>query len=231
MDGFAFHPYEDNSSVAPVSGTHPNTTTIALADYDKLVALLGAAFGDYTMPIWYDEFGVETQIPVAKQSFYINDGAGGDEAGRRGDAGGVLPAGGAARVLPAERSRALPLPRVRRDATSTGWQSGLYYADDTPKTSLDAVRLAMERVAPRRRRALRRRSAAHRPSEGRAARRGPHAHVRPRLLVRRPAVPAAGPAARHEARPRDRGQADDAAVASPEDEGRRTGCGSRRSRR
>ena len=26
MDGFAFHPYEDNSSVAPVSGTHPNTT-------------------------------------------------------------------------------------------------------------------------------------------------------------------------------------------------------------
>jgi hypothetical protein len=26
----------------------------------------------------------------------------------------------------------------------TGWQSGVYYSDDTPKTSLDAVRLAME---------------------------------------------------------------------------------------
>src|SRR5205814_895501 len=38
MDGFAFHPYEDNSSIAQVDGTHPNSTTIALADYDKLVA-------------------------------------------------------------------------------------------------------------------------------------------------------------------------------------------------
>src|SRR5439155_8777106 len=26
MDGFAFHPYEDNSSIAPVDGTHPNST-------------------------------------------------------------------------------------------------------------------------------------------------------------------------------------------------------------
>jgi hypothetical protein len=46
MDGFAFHPYEDNSSIAPADGTHPNSTTIALADYDKLVALLGGSFGD-----------------------------------------------------------------------------------------------------------------------------------------------------------------------------------------
>src|SRR5581483_2049113 len=55
MDGFAFHPYEDNSSVAPVDGRHPNSTTIALADYDKLFASLGEAFGDYELPIWYDE--------------------------------------------------------------------------------------------------------------------------------------------------------------------------------
>jgi hypothetical protein len=32
MDAFDLHPYEDNSSVAPVDGTHPNSTTIALAD-------------------------------------------------------------------------------------------------------------------------------------------------------------------------------------------------------
>ena len=70
MDGFAFHPYEDNSSIAPVDGTHPNSTTISLADYDKLVALLGEAFGDYALPIWYDEFGVESQIPAAKQALY-----------------------------------------------------------------------------------------------------------------------------------------------------------------
>src|SRR5438105_5023121 len=75
MDAFAFHPYEDNSSVAPLAGTHPNTTTIALADYDKLVALLGEAFDGTaqrgsTLPIVYDEFGVESRIPSAKASLY-----------------------------------------------------------------------------------------------------------------------------------------------------------------
>jgi hypothetical protein len=143
MDGFAFHPYEDNSSVAPVSGVHPNTTTIALADYDKLVALLGAAFGDYTMPIWYDEFGVETQIPVAKQSFYVNE-----------EPATTKPVDEATQAAYYRQAVQLAFcqPNVRglflfhafdeRDLTA--WQSGLYYADDTPKTSLDAVRLAME---------------------------------------------------------------------------------------
>src|SRR5207244_6374642 len=43
MDAFAFHPYEDNSSVAPLVGTPPNSTTIALPDYARLVGLLGEA--------------------------------------------------------------------------------------------------------------------------------------------------------------------------------------------
>ena len=38
-----FHPYLDNSSLPP-SFTHPRSTTISLADYGKLVALLGKAF-------------------------------------------------------------------------------------------------------------------------------------------------------------------------------------------
>src|SRR5204862_8198413 len=75
MDAFAFHPYEDNSSVAPISGLHPKSTSIAIGDYDKLVALLGKAFDGTaqpgsTLPIYYDEFGVETQIPAAKAVFY-----------------------------------------------------------------------------------------------------------------------------------------------------------------
>jgi hypothetical protein len=75
MDALAVHPYEDNSSVAPVDGRHPNSTTIAVADYDKLVALLGTAFDGTaqrgsTLPIYYDEFGVESQIPPAKASLY-----------------------------------------------------------------------------------------------------------------------------------------------------------------
>lgn len=143
MDGFAFHPYEDNSSAAPISGTHPNTTTIALADYGKLVALLGAAFGDYTLPIWYDEFGVESQIPVAKQSFYINE-----------EVAATKPVDEATQAAYYRQAIQLAFcqPNVRGlflfhafdERDMTGWQSGVYYADDTPKTSLPAVRLAME---------------------------------------------------------------------------------------
>ena len=141
MDGFAFHPYEDNSSIAPVGGTHPNTTTIALADYDKLVALLGAAFGDYTLPIWYDEFGVESQIPPAKQSLYTNA----EPAATK-----PVPEATQAAYYRQAVQLAFCQPNVRGlflfhafDETDlTGWQSGLYYADDTPKSSLAAVGLA-----------------------------------------------------------------------------------------
>jgi hypothetical protein len=144
MDGFAFHPYEDNSSIAPADGTHPNSTTIALADYPKLVASLGDAFPDgYSMPIWYDEFGVESQIPAAKQDLYT----------------AVEPA--TTKPVPeatqaAYYRQAVQLvfcqPNVRGlflfhsvdEKDLTAWQSGVYYADDTPKSSLPAVKLALE---------------------------------------------------------------------------------------
>jgi hypothetical protein len=143
MDGFAFHPYEDNSSVAPVLGTHPNTTTIALADYDKLVELLGEAFGDFSMPIWYDEFGVESQIPPAKQSLYVNA----EPATTK-----PVPEATQAAYYKQAVQLAFCQPNVRGlflfhaidEKDLTGWQSGLYYADDTPKSSLPAVRLALE---------------------------------------------------------------------------------------
>jgi hypothetical protein len=143
MDGFAFHPYEDNSSVAPVTGTHLNSTTIALADYPKLVASLGEAFDDYTMPIWYDEFGVESQIPASKASLYT----------------GTEPAT-TKPVEPATQAQyytqaiqlAFCQPNVQGlflfhsvDETAlSGWQSGLYYADDTPKPSLKPVAASID---------------------------------------------------------------------------------------
>src|SRR5256714_12048392 len=70
MDAFAFHPYGDNSSQPP-SFQHPSSTSIGLGDYDKLVALLGGAFDGTgqlgsTLPIVYDEYGVETQVPAGQ---------------------------------------------------------------------------------------------------------------------------------------------------------------------
>jgi hypothetical protein len=148
MDGFAFHPYEDTSSIAPVSGTHPNTTTIALADYDKLVATLGQAFDGTaqpgsTLPIWYDEFGVESQIPPAKASLYT---------GTEPTTTKPVDEATQAEYYRQAVELAFCQPNVRAlflfhafDETSLpGWQSGVYYADDTAKASLAPVRLALE---------------------------------------------------------------------------------------
>ncbi len=147
MDGFAFHPYEDNSSIAPISGTHPNTTTIAIADYDKLVALLGEAFdgtaqAGSTLPIYYDEFGVETQIPPAKQHLYT-----GTEPATTKPVDDATQAEyyrqAIALAFCQQNVRDIFLFHAFDEPALAGWQSGVYYADDTPKTSLAAVRAAM----------------------------------------------------------------------------------------
>jgi len=143
MDGFAFHPYEDNSSVAPITGTHLNSTTIALVDYPKLVASLGEAFNDYTMPIWYDEFGVESQIPADKAALYT---------GTEPTTTKPVPPATQAQYYTQAIQLVFCQPNVQGlflfhsvDETAlSGWQSGLYYADDTPKPSLKAVAAAMD---------------------------------------------------------------------------------------
>jgi hypothetical protein len=148
MDALAIHPYEDNSSIPPVDGTHPRTTTIAIADYDKLVALLGEAFDGTaqpgaTLPIWYDEFGVESQIPPEKQSLYT----GTEPATTK-----PVPEPTQADYYRQAVELAFCQPTVRglflfHDVDERGlpaWQSGVYYADRTPKASLAGVRSALE---------------------------------------------------------------------------------------
>src|SRR5205085_7843308 len=54
---------------------HPYSTAIGLGDYAKLVSLLTQAFDGTaqrgsTLPILYDEYGVETQVPPAKAPLY-----------------------------------------------------------------------------------------------------------------------------------------------------------------
>jgi hypothetical protein len=146
MDGFAFHPYEDNSSVAPLVGTHPNSTTIALADYDKLVASLGEAFPEgYSMPIWYDEFGVESQIPPANQALYTSvEPATTKPVPEATQAAYYRQAVQLAYCQPNVRGLFLFHSVDEKDLTA--WQSGVYYADGTPKSSLPAVKLALEQA-------------------------------------------------------------------------------------
>jgi len=144
MDGFDMHPYEDNSGVDPIAGTHPNTTTISVADYDKLVTALGDAFGNYAMPIWYDEFGVESQIPAKWASHYTGtEPASAKSVAETTQATYYREAIQLAFCQP--NVRALMLFHAVDEPQLGAWQSGLYYANSgDAKTSLAPARLAIQ---------------------------------------------------------------------------------------
>lgn len=145
MDGFTFHAYMLSSDEPPTL-THPNSTALTIGDYDKLVQLLGQAFDGTAqkgsdLPIVYDEFGVESTIPPEKESLYTGK-----------EPQTIHPVDEATQA--AYYVQALQLafcqPNVRAflvfslldEVNHAGWQSGVYYVDETPKTSLETVRAA-----------------------------------------------------------------------------------------
>jgi hypothetical protein len=143
MDAFAHHPYLERANLPP-DFAHPHSTTIALADYDKLVDLLDEAFagtaqrgGD--LPILYTEFGVQTRIPEEKLSAYTNT-----ESQAAAD---VVDEATQARyyrqafelACDQETVEGLYIFHIWDEPDLLGWQSGLYYADHTPKSSRDAL--------------------------------------------------------------------------------------------
>ena len=146
MDAFAFHPYGEASNVRP-DLAHPNSTSIGLADYPKLVGLLGQAFdgtaqAGSTLPILYDEYGVETMIPEAKTALY--SGA---------EPTTIHPVDETTQA--AFYTQALQMvfcqPNVvgmllfhsQDENARASWQSGVYYADGSLKASFWAVRAAL----------------------------------------------------------------------------------------
>jgi hypothetical protein len=143
MDAFAFHPYPENSETGP-NFPHPNSISIGLADYDKLVGLLGAAFDGTTqrgtsLPIIYDEFGIETTIPAAKASLYT-----GTEPATTKPVAEAVQADMYRQAMQMTfcqpTALGILLFHIQDEAALSGWQSGLYYVDGTPKTSLYPVR-------------------------------------------------------------------------------------------
>jgi hypothetical protein len=147
MDGFAFHPYGENSSTPPTVA-HPNSKSIGLADYETLVALLGNAFDGTAqrgskLPILYDEYGVDSQIPASKREFY--DGR---------ELSKPVPEGIQASYYRQALQMAACQPTVRgflifhvTDETDYGrWQSGLYFPDGSAKSSRTIVRKTMNEI-------------------------------------------------------------------------------------
>jgi hypothetical protein len=149
MDGFSFHPYGENSSTPP-SFAHATGTSLGLGDYDKLVALLGAAFdgtaqAGSTLPLVYDEYGVDSQIPDAKRRLY----GGREPATTRPVSEGVQAAyyRQALQMAACQPNvRGFLIFHVTDETDYNRWQSGVYYADGTPKASRAFVRQAMAEV-------------------------------------------------------------------------------------
>ena len=141
MDVFDEHVYADTSAMPP-SMPHAGST-IAEGDYAKLVALLGQAFDGTaqrgsTLPIFYGEYGVEPTIPADKAGAVHRQPRRRRRSTRR-----------RRRAYYAEAFRlALCQPNVIGimvfhviDESALGaWQSGPFYADGTPKSSLPAIR-------------------------------------------------------------------------------------------
>lgn len=144
MDTFAIHPYLIPSRLPP-SFAHPRTTSIGIADYPKLVRLLTRAFAGTaqrgeTLPIVYDEFGYQSQIPARKKSVYTHLGAAAakDAISEARQATYYRQAFALAACQPTVAGLLIFHVVDERDARA--WQSGVYYSNATPKSSLAAVR-------------------------------------------------------------------------------------------
>jgi hypothetical protein len=147
LDGFAFHPYPASSSVPLDRPTDPKSSSILMADFEeKLVPALREAFGR-ELPVLYSELGVETAIPPAKASAYE-----GEEPGDPVDEATQADFYRRAIELAAcqQGVAGLLLFHSHDEPALTGFQSGVYYADGSPKTSLEPVREAIEKAGCRR---------------------------------------------------------------------------------
>ena len=140
MDMFSLHPYPENSSIPP-DLEHPRGTSIGLADYDKLVALLGEAFDGTgqpgsSLPIVYGEYGLQTTIPRARAPSY----SGAEQAPTKPideTAQGTAYAAAIAIAACQPTVRMLLFFHVSDEPQLERLQTGVYHADDTPKASLE----------------------------------------------------------------------------------------------
>jgi hypothetical protein len=143
FDTVGHNAYPDSDAELP-SARHTSSSTIAQGDYDKLMAALTAAFtgtgqpvpGTGSVTIWYMEDGYQTLSP--QSAAYT-----GVESAMRA----LSPALQARRVRQAiELAYCQPAVgaffnfQLYDERSLSGWQSGVLYADGTPKPSYDAFK-------------------------------------------------------------------------------------------
>jgi hypothetical protein len=144
MDALVIHPYGESSKTPPTA-LHPKSTSISIADYPKLVKLLrdafrGTAQRGASLPILYGEYGVQTRIPSDKRGAYTNlrVSSAADAVSETMQAAYYKQAIQLAYCQPTVSG--LLFFHVSDEPDLDRWQSGVFYADDTPKSGLANVR-------------------------------------------------------------------------------------------
>src|SRR4051812_25076003 len=126
FDAYAHHPYPSTPAETPSSGGCRNCPSITMATIRKLLVLVRRSFGP--KPIWLTEYGYQTNPP---------------------DTFLGVPPKKQATLLTLAALRAWRLPRVsiliqylyRDENVVSRFQTGLVYANDRPKPSLQGFRL------------------------------------------------------------------------------------------
>ena len=126
LDAYAHHPYPSSPAETPSSGGCKNCPSITMATIPKLLILVRRYFGP--KPIWLTEYGYQTNPP---------------------DTFLGVPPKRQATMLSLAAMRAWRLPRVtmliqylyRDEVALSRFQTGLVFADDRPKPSLQGFRL------------------------------------------------------------------------------------------
>jgi hypothetical protein len=144
MDAFAFHPYGDDSSQPPEFQHAPSVKRIGIGEYDRLLELLTEAFDGTAqpgseLPIVYDEYGVEARIPLRKLGAYRGREPKTTKPVDELTQGRYYES--ALRFAACQRTvEGMLLFHVSDEPDLDRWQSGIFYADDTPKASFRMVR-------------------------------------------------------------------------------------------
>jgi hypothetical protein len=148
MDALSIHPYGENSKTPPTA-LHPKSTSISIADYPKLIKLLRDAFRGTaqrggSLPILYGEYGVQTRIPAKKLGAYTDLGvpSAADAVSETMQATYYKQAIQLTYCQPTVAG--LLFFHVSDEPDLDRWQSGLFYADDTPKSDLALVKSAAQ---------------------------------------------------------------------------------------
>jgi hypothetical protein len=134
FDAYAHHPYPSTPSETPSSGGCKNCPSITMATIKKLLILVRRSFGP--KPIWLTEYGYQTRPP---------------------DTFLGVPPKRQATMLSLAAMRAWRLPRVtmliqylyRDELALSRFQSGLVFADDRWKPSLQGFRLPFAQMGRR----------------------------------------------------------------------------------